>query len=106
MPKKSKKQYSEPREISAPKAAAESKEAEVMSKLPSDVQEKLKAIKSKLEKFQKKVLEKFDKYIMGIALMPPPKPEKLQQLQQMQLPRSAIALFAKSAIRAKARRQG
>jgi len=86
MPKKSKKQYSEPREISAPKAAAESKEAEAMSKLPSDVQEKLKAIKSKLEKFQKKVLEKFDKYIVGIALMPPPKPEEIQQLQQMQMP--------------------
>jgi len=57
-----------------------------ISKLPQDVQEKLKAIKAKLEKFQKKVIEKFDKYIVGIALLPPPKPEELQQLQQMQQP--------------------
>src|SRR3989344_275214 len=55
-----------------------------LDKLPKDVQEKLKTIKTKLEKFQKKVLEKFDKYIVGIALMPPPKPEEIQQLQQMQ----------------------
>ncbi|MBS3131052.1 nucleotidyltransferase domain-containing protein [Candidatus Woesearchaeota archaeon] len=43
-----------------------------MDKLPKDVQEKLKAIKAKLDSFQKKVLEKFDNYIMGIALLPPP----------------------------------
>ena len=41
--------------------------------LPPEVQEKLTAIKAKLEKFQKSVVEKFDKYIVGIALMPPPK---------------------------------
>ncbi|MBI2657026.1 nucleotidyltransferase domain-containing protein, partial [Candidatus Woesearchaeota archaeon] len=69
-----------------PQATAEPKELEAISKLPEDVQEKLKTIKTKLEKFQKKVLEKFDKYVVGIALMPPPKPEELQQLQQMQQP--------------------
>jgi len=42
--------------------------------LPKDVQDKLKQIKTKLDKFQKRVIEKFDKYIMGIALMPPPRP--------------------------------
>jgi len=47
---------------------------EAISKLPKEVQEKLKAIKVKLDKFQKKILEKFDKYIMGVALLPPPKP--------------------------------
>ncbi|MBI4452348.1 nucleotidyltransferase domain-containing protein [Candidatus Woesearchaeota archaeon] len=83
MGKKDKKQYSEPNNSPT---APEPKEPEAISKLPEDVQEKLKAIKSKLEKFQKRVLEKFDKYIMGIALMPPPKPEELQQLQQMQYP--------------------
>jgi len=44
--------------------------------LPKETQEKLKQIKAKLEKFQKKVLEKFDKYIMGISLLPPPKPRE------------------------------
>ncbi len=48
-------------------------EEEMEKKLPKDVQEKLKAIKTKLEKFQKKVVEKFDKYIMGISLLPPEK---------------------------------
>ena len=85
MGKKDKKQYNDIKETPQ-NAPAQAKEAEAISKLPEDVQEKLKAIKSKLENFQKKVLEKFDKYIMGIALMPPPKPEELQQLQQMQLP--------------------
>ena len=83
--KKDKKNYNEAKEGNEiPKAnAQEPKEAQAMAKLPKDVQEKLQAIKSKLEKFQKKVLEKFDKYIAGIALMPPPKPEELQQLKQM-----------------------
>jgi uncharacterized protein (UPF0332 family)/predicted nucleotidyltransferase len=49
---------------------------ELISKLPKEAQEKLKEIKSKLDKFQKKVLEKFDKYVMGLALLPPPKPKK------------------------------
>ncbi|MDA1197290.1 MAG: hypothetical protein O2779_04995 [Nanoarchaeota archaeon] len=45
-------------------------------KLSKEQEEKLKEIKKKLEKFQKKVLEKFDNYVMGIALMPPPKPKE------------------------------
>ncbi len=45
-----------------------------MPELPKDAQEKLKEIKDKLEKFRDKVNEKFDKYIMGITLLPPPKP--------------------------------
>jgi uncharacterized protein (UPF0332 family)/predicted nucleotidyltransferase len=51
-----------------------SKDEKSVSSLPKDVQDKLKAIKEKLDKFQKKTLEKFDKYIVGISLMPPPKP--------------------------------
>ena len=85
MPKKDKNQYNQIKEsakeqIENPQAIAKAKEVEAISKLPQDVQEKLKAIKTKLEKFQKKVLEKFDKYVVGIALTPPPKPEELQQL--------------------------
>ena len=54
MAKKDKKQYSQTKESDVPQAAAmESKELEAISKLPNDVQEKLKTIKTKLEKFQK-----------------------------------------------------
>ncbi len=48
---------------------------ELLEKLPKDVQEKLKQIKKDLNKFTKKALEKYDKEILGIALLPPPKPE-------------------------------
>ena len=54
-------------------------EKAAFDKLPKDVQEKLKAIKTKLDKFQKQVLEKFDKYIAGITLLPPPKPEEQKE---------------------------
>jgi predicted nucleotidyltransferase/uncharacterized protein (UPF0332 family) len=41
--------------------------------LPPEVREKLAQLKAKLDKFQKASLDKFDKYIKGIALMPPPR---------------------------------
>jgi len=50
------------------------KENPQIPQLPPEVQEKLKATKVKLDKFQKILLEKFDKYVAGIALLPPPKP--------------------------------
>ncbi|MBW2992010.1 nucleotidyltransferase domain-containing protein [Candidatus Woesearchaeota archaeon] len=46
-------------------------EAAELKKLPKEAQEKLKAIKNKLEKFKDKALEKFEQYIVGIALLPP-----------------------------------
>ena len=42
-----------------------------MDKLPKETQEKLKDIKAKLEKLQKRVLSKFGDYIAGISLLPP-----------------------------------
>ncbi len=50
--------------------------------LPKETQEKLKAIKGKLDKFQKAVVEKFNQYIMGIALLPPPKDEEGKQKKE------------------------
>ncbi|MBW2989330.1 nucleotidyltransferase domain-containing protein [Candidatus Woesearchaeota archaeon] len=47
-----------------------------LPKLTKEQESKLKEIKKKLDRFQKKVVEKFDKYIIGVALMPPPKPEE------------------------------
>ena len=47
-----------------------------LPKLTKEQEAKLKEIKTKLEKFQKRITEKFDKYIMGVALMPPPRPKE------------------------------
>jgi uncharacterized protein (UPF0332 family)/predicted nucleotidyltransferase len=55
---------------------------ELEKKLPKDVQEKLKKIKEKLDDFQKQVTKKFDKYIMGVALLPPPKPQQGEQVDK------------------------
>ena len=85
MSKKDKRPYSQTKE-NAGNVPAQPTPPGPAAQLPKDVQEKLEAIKVKLEKFQKKILEKFDKYIVGVALMPPPKPEELQQLQQLQNP--------------------
>ena len=41
--------------------------------IPKDVEKNLKALKGKLEKFQKRLLDKFEGYVMGIALLPPEK---------------------------------
>ncbi len=63
--------------VAGPEAAqptAPTAEAEFFEKLPPEVKEKLTAIKNKIESFKDQLLKKFDKYIMGIALLPPPKP--------------------------------
>ena len=95
MVKKSNKKSNVQKEKTANPIVAQEKAT--FEKLPKDVQEKLKTIKTKLDKFQKKVLEKFDKYIAGITLLPPPKPEDQkqqqsppQQLQQPQQPQQPI----------------
>ncbi len=46
------------------------------AKLPKEAQDKLRDIKAKLDKFKEAALAKFDKYIMGIALLPPPVPQQ------------------------------
>jgi predicted nucleotidyltransferase/uncharacterized protein (UPF0332 family) len=60
----------------ASKTAEEKTEIAAMEeKLPPELKKKLEEMKSKLDKFQKSLLEKFDKYIVGIALLPPAKEE-------------------------------
>ncbi|MEM3374123.1 MAG: nucleotidyltransferase domain-containing protein [Candidatus Woesearchaeota archaeon] len=54
--------------------------------LPKETKERLEEIKKKLERFQKEVLEKFDKYIMGIALLPPRKQGAQNPLGNLPLP--------------------
>jgi len=41
--------------------------------MPPELEKKLKAIKEKLDKFQKEITKKFDKYIMAVSLLPPPR---------------------------------
>ncbi|MBR9699853.1 hypothetical protein GOV09_05325 [Candidatus Woesearchaeota archaeon] len=53
-----------------------------MPEMSKEAEEKLKSIKQKLEKFKNKVLEKFDKYIMGITLLPPPKPREGEKINK------------------------
>ena len=48
-------------------------------KLTPEMEKKLKEIKSKLDQFKKKVLDKFGDYIIGIALLPPPKPQESKE---------------------------
>lgn len=44
--------------------------------IPDEIKAKFEELKNKLEKFKKALLDKFDKYIMGLALMPPLKDSK------------------------------
>jgi predicted nucleotidyltransferase len=62
---------------------------EIEEKIPKEVREKLMGVKKKLNKFKTKILDKFDKYITGIALLPPPKappkgisPEEIKKFEE------------------------
>ncbi|RME54893.1 HEPN domain-containing protein [Candidatus Woesearchaeota archaeon] len=48
---------------------------EGVPKLTKEMQKKMDELKKKMDDFKKKVLEKLDKYVVGIALMPPEKPK-------------------------------
>jgi predicted nucleotidyltransferase/uncharacterized protein (UPF0332 family) len=51
-------------------------------KITPEMEKKLKAIKSKLEKLQKEICKKFDKYIISVSLLPPPTPQQLAQMKE------------------------
>lgn len=72
----SKQQYAENKPLSK---TPEELQKELEAKIPPEVREKLEKIKVKLEKFKDQILEKFDKYIVGVALLPPKKPEEGEQ---------------------------
>ncbi len=55
---------------------------EKLPELPKEVKEKLKKIKEKLDKFSKEIVKKFESYIMGVALLPPPKPQEGEQIDK------------------------
>ncbi|MBI2128710.1 nucleotidyltransferase domain-containing protein [Candidatus Woesearchaeota archaeon] len=67
-----KKEYKENKKNSEEKQKSDNELAlKIPENLPKEAQEKIKEIKEKIDKFQKEILKKFDKYIMGIALLPP-----------------------------------
>ncbi len=55
-------------------------ESQSQPKIPKELEEKFKAIKDKVEKFQKEIVKKFEKYIIGVALLPPPQAQFPQGL--------------------------
>ncbi|MBW2986566.1 nucleotidyltransferase domain-containing protein [Candidatus Woesearchaeota archaeon] len=64
---------------------AEKKDAipkELDDKLPPEVKKRLMAVKQNLDKFKKSIVGKFEKYITGIALLPPPKPKPGEELKK------------------------
>src|SRR3989338_3541825 len=81
--KKDDKQEAAKEEKAEEKNPIAEQEKAAFEKLPKDVQEKRKAIKTKLDKFQKKALEKFDNYIAGITLLPPQKPEEQEGQKEL-----------------------
>ncbi|MAG52803.1 MAG: hypothetical protein CMH62_02475 [Nanoarchaeota archaeon] len=58
------------------KKSKESKLENIKDEKLDDLKSKLSKIKTKIDKFQKDLLKKFDKYIIGIALLPPKKENK------------------------------
>jgi len=80
-------------EKTEPKVSAREKADEELSKLPmpkapglpelpQEAQEKLKKLKAQLEKFKSEALKKFDQYIIGITLLPPPKPREGEKINK------------------------
>lgn len=57
----------------APKTKME-QELIIPEGLPKEAEEKLKHLKKDLDKFKDKLLKKFENYVVGIELLPPPKP--------------------------------
>lgn len=68
----------------AKKAKKQSKESKgpALPPLPKELQEKLESVRKGMEKFKDKATEKFDKYVMGVALLPPPKPAPGKELKE------------------------
>ncbi len=82
MAKKKKEAKSQPKEaVPMPPAGAPGK----MPPLSKEAQAKLKTIKTKLDKFSKEVTKKFDKYIIGVALLPPPRAEEGKKVDKEQI---------------------
>ena len=61
--------------------------------MPEDAKKKLGELKGKLDHFQKKVMEKFSDYVLGISLLPPPKPEVGEDGKEILIDKNKIYLL-------------
>ncbi len=57
--------------------------------MPADAQKRLKEIKTRVERLKREVLKKFDKYVVGIALLPPSRKPEPESERQGQTPKPA-----------------
>jgi hypothetical protein len=62
-------------DITSMPAVSSGLDAQFPADMSEDAKKKLTELKDKLDGFQKKVLDKFSDYVLGISLLPPPKPE-------------------------------
>lgn len=90
MSKKSDKKEKVQEDYVTPTSPATSLDSQLPADMPEEAKKKLKEIKEKLDTFQKKVLDKFIDYVLGIALMPPPKPEKDEQGNEVPVDKNKI----------------
>ncbi len=74
--KKSKKGNNNPKPAPMPTAGLPQLMPQGLPKITKEMEDKLKETKAKIDKLTKQILEKFDKYIKGIALLPPDKEEQ------------------------------
>jgi len=66
---------------------------EMPMNIPEETKKKLAEIKTKLDHFQKKVLDKFSDYVLGMALLPPPKPEVDENGKEIPVDKNKIYLL-------------
>lgn len=65
--------------LSEKKLTDEEIQKKIEERLPPEIKQRLDVVRGDLDKFQKKVLEKFDKYIVSVALLPPKRPEGMDE---------------------------
>ena len=70
-------EYQKPPAI-VPAKVGQSELDRVISQVPADQKDKLIGIKDSIEKFKDKIINRLPGYVMGISLLPPPKPEDLK----------------------------
>ncbi len=86
---------------------AEDEFSKIAANLPKEAQQRLKEIKASLDKFKEQLLKKFDKYVIGLALLPPqlsPQqvaalPPEVQQAVQQQ-PAQHVTMQAQQQVQA------
>jgi uncharacterized protein (UPF0332 family)/predicted nucleotidyltransferase len=76
MAKEDKGRQQEKTPAQEPQSGEEAKQAEFLNSLPKEARQKLEDIKKKLESLKDELLKKFDKYVIGVALLPPQQPAK------------------------------